>query len=261
MSLKYTLLSLLCLLLIDSIISHEYEVVKKYGKETTYNKYIFIETSGFDTGDKIYISITNHNGYDNSRILYKFLEKIDDISNIDEIPALSYRDYSSRSQESTSYGYYDETFNYKIKKDDSNGNYLFLKFDFNPPVTVENTKNDATVIIIISVVVCVVVIAIFITVFCCCCRRCKNTQTYGTVAYPVTTVGYEVSTPPYGGQIAAVPVAQPVVQGDPQPVMNVQPYDGNYPQNQAYLYNQGEQLNQNIQIPQGSDNRISDKPY
>ena len=144
---------------------------------------------------------------------------------------------------------------------DKDSRYLFLKFDFNPPVTVENTKNDATVIIIISVVVCVVVIAIFITVFCCCCRRCKNTQTYGTVAYPVTTVGYEVSTPPYGGQIAAVPVAQPVVQGAPQPVMNVQPYDGNYPQNQAYLYNQGGQLNQNIQIPQGSDNRISDKPY
>ena len=68
MSLKYTLLSLLCLLLIDSIISHDYEVVKKYGKETTYNKYIFIDTSEFDTGDKIYISITNHNGYDNSRI-------------------------------------------------------------------------------------------------------------------------------------------------------------------------------------------------
>ena len=219
MSSKYPFLLVLSFLFIELISS--LEIIEKYGKKETNNKYIFLETNDFDNGDKIYISITGHNGYDTSRISYKFFENIDDITdaNVGSIEVTSTAEKSSSSQEDTNEGYYTETFDYKIKKNDKQGNYFFLKFEFNPPVTVENTKESNKVIIIVCVVVSVVIIAVVVIILIWHCRRCKNAQTYVDDGNPVNT-GYVPN--PSGEQ----PEFKPV-----QPVMNAQPYDANSPPN------------------------------
>ena len=215
MSSKYPFLLVLSLLFIELISS--LEIIEKYGKKETNNKYIFLEIKDFDNGDKIYISITGYNGYDTSRISYKFFENIDDISdaNLGSIEVTSTAEKSSSSQEDTNEGYYIETFDYKIKKNDKQGNYLFLKFEFNPPVTVENTKESNKVIIIVCVVVSVVIIAVEGVILILHCRRCKNAQTYVDDGNPLNN-GYVAN--PSGAQ----PEFKPV-----QPVMNAQPYNAN----------------------------------
>ena len=191
--------------------------MKNIWKKETNNKYIFLETKDFDNGDKIYISITGHNGYDTSRISYKFFENIDVITdaNLGSIEVTSTAEKSSSSQEDTNERYYIETFDYKIKKNDKQGNYLFLKFEFNPPVTVENTKESNKVIIIVCVVVSVVIIAVVVIILILHCRRCKNAQTYVDDGNPLNN-GYVAN--PSGAQ----PEFKPV-----QPVMNAQPYNAN----------------------------------
>ena len=57
----FTLISLSIITITSSV-----EIIPKYGKKTTYNSYIYLDVSGFDTGDKIYISITT-TSYANSR--------------------------------------------------------------------------------------------------------------------------------------------------------------------------------------------------
>ena len=192
----FTLISLSIITITSSV-----EIIPKYGKKTTYNSYIYLDVSGFDTGDKIYISITT-TSYANSRLDYAFCQ------NIDTCSSSTLRYVYESSSTSDSYDY-EETFNYKIKKDIS-ANYLYMKYYFYPPVTIENTEDDVSIaIIIISVVCSVVFLVIIIVLIICCCRRCHRARTYGTVPYPITT-GYGVS--PYA--------VQPVVQ----PVVSVQPY-------------------------------------
>ena len=195
----FTLISLS----IITITSSSVEIIPKYGKKTTYNTYIYLDVSGFDTGDKIYISITT-TSYANSRLDYAFCQNTDTSCSSSTLRSV----YESSSSTTDAY-YYEETFNYKIKKDIS-ANYLYMKYYFYPPVTIENTEDDVSIaIIIISVVCSVVFLVIIIVLIICCCRRCHRARTYGTVPYPITT-GYGVS--PY--------VVQPVVQ----PVVSVQPY-------------------------------------
>ena len=210
-------------------INTTHEIIKKYGKMVTNNKYIFLDTSNFDKGDKIYITISNHDGYDTSTINYKFFENIDNV-HVNSIESLSTVRHSSKSYEDTTYGYTIEIFDYKIKKEDKNGNYLYLKFDFNPPVTVENTKGSNSTTIIIVVVIGVVVIAAFIIIMIIYCRRCKNNQAYENGANPAN-IGYQVS--PYASQPVGVTI---------QPVVNVQPYE----QNQNYKANPNGEYNQGL---------------
>jgi hypothetical protein len=118
-----------------------------------------------------------------------------------------------------------------------------MKYKFDPPVTVENTEDDATkTLIIIVVVVGVVVLAVIIIIIVCCCRRCRRTAAYGTVVYPVNA-GYGISPYAVGVQpVTPVAVVQPVMQ----PVVNVpQPY-----------YNANAQYNEISPAPISSDVRI-----
>ena len=203
MSNKFIIFFTLISLSIITITSSSVEIIPKYGKKTTYNSYIYLDVSGFDTGDKIYISITT-TSYANSRLDYAFCQNTDTSCTSSTLRSV----YESSSSTTDAY-YYEETFNYKIKKDTS-ANYLYMKYNFPPPVTIENTEDDVSIAIIIIAVVCsVVFLAIIIVIIICCCRRCHRARTYGTVPYPITT-GYGVS--PYA--------VQPVVQ----PVVTVQPY-------------------------------------
>lgn len=239
---KYTIFFFLNILILKEVISEE--IISKYGKKTTYNHYIYLDTSEFAKGDKIYISITTNFEYFFSPTLdCAFYENLNDRT------ARTFPVYYSSSSYVSSYTYYEETYNYKIEKTEENGNYLYIEHPFDPPVTIENTEKDAsTTIIIVVVVVSFIVIVVFIIVIVCVCRRCRSTAAYGAgVVYP-TPVAYGVS--PYE-------VQPPIVM---QPVVNVQPYGSTPIADPNYAYPPNVQNNQNIQgapDEQGSEYRMA----
>lgn len=209
--------SLICLSLISKISSQE--IIPKYGKKRTNNNYIYLDVSGFDDGEKIYISIT----VDTTLYYRSSMLSCGFCTDIDGCFTTKYVEPSSSSSTST-FGVEETTYNYKIKKDNSKAKYLYMTYNFDPPVTVENTENDATkTLIIVTVVVGVVVLAVIIVIIVCCCRRCRRTAAYGTVPYPVAP-GYGFSPYAYGAQpVAPVAVVQPVMQpavNAPQPYYN-----------------------------------------
>ena len=204
-------------------------IIPKYGKKTinSEEELAFLEISDFDSGEKIYISITPNSG--SSFITKLYFQFCDSTNGINKYLKDRFVDYSSSS---SSLGEY--TYNYKIKKDSSNAKYLYLDSSLPYPITIENTKNDTSVVIIIIIVVVFVVLVVVIIIIICCCRRCRPKR-YGVVPYPG----------PYGVQ-PVVPVVQPVVQPVMQPVRIPQPYDYNP------LYNQ---YNQAAQASIGTDVR------
>jgi len=232
MSTKSIIFFSLIILSIISRVSSGIVIIPKYGKKTisSSTEEPFLEVSDFDSGDKIYISITTSYSSYRTSLYYKFC---DSTSGISLSSALSWVDYSSSS---SSFG--EHTYNYKIKKDSSNAKYLYLKSQLDFPITIENTEDDSSVTIIIIIVVVFVVFVAAIIIIICCCRRCRARR-LGVVPYQ-GTVGYGVT--PYSVQ----PVV-PVVQSAVQPVGIAQPYYNVNPQ-----YNQ---YNQVAQAPMGSDIR------
>ena len=231
MSTKSIIFFSLIILSIISRVSSGIVIIPKYGKKTisSSNDHPFLEVSDFDSGDKIYISITSsYTGTYSKRLEYKFCDSTSVIPS-----ALYWVDHSSSS---SSFG--EDTYNYKIKKDSSNAKYLYLDSHLPYPLTIENTEDDSSVTIIIIIVVVFVVFVAAIIIIICCCRRCRARR-LGVVPYP-GTVGYGVT--PYSVQ----PVV-PVVQSAVQPVGIAQPYYNVNPQ-----YNQ---YNQVAQAPMGSDIR------
>ena len=233
MSTKSIIFFSLIILSIISRVSSGIVIIPKYGKKTISlsSEEPFLEVSDFDSGDKIYISITtSYSSYSTTTSLYY---KFCDSTGISSSSASSWVAYSSSS---SSFG--EHTYNYKIKKDSSNAKYLYLHSLLPLPITIENTEDDASVTIIIIIVVVFVVLVAAIIIIICCCRRCRARR-LGVVPYP-GTVGYGVT--PYSVQ----PVV-PVVQSAVQPVGIAQPYYNVNPQ-----YNQ---YNQVAQAPMGSDIR------
>ena len=259
MSRNFMIILLLSSLYISGVVSATYDVIPKYGeKKTSGLRYAVLDTSGFEVGDEIYISVTAYyrcnNYYD---LYYRFYETIEGKS------SLSYSDsvYYSSISYTESFNSYEETINYKIKKQKSNDNFLYMESKCSPPLYFENTESDTTkVILIVSIVVSIVVLAIIITVVVCMCRRCKRNAAYGAVAYN-QPIGYSVS--PYAAQpVVGVNVVQPMHPVQPmqavQPVMNAQPYT-NYAPNQNYNQNVNNQDVQYSSITPGqaSDNRMN----
>ena len=226
--------SLISLSIITEILSSitENVIIPKYGKKKIYDyQNAFLDVSGFDSGEKIYISITtsSYSHSYNTRLGYAFYINTN---------GLSFSTTNTIYESSSTSTNAEETYNYKIKKGSSNFNYLYLSSSLHYPITIENTEDDAsTTVIIIVVVVSVVVIVATIIIIICCCRRCRARR-YATVPYP-STVGYGVSA--FGMQ-PVIPVAQPVVQ----PVGVAQPY-----------YNPSPQYNQVSPAPIGSDVRVN----
>lgn len=249
---QYSFHLFLIILLFNEVVS--YEVIPKYGSIETYDKKVFLDTSGFNVGDKIYISITSYSEYNFDTFLrVGFYESIDDkdINSFRGDEEISYSTYSSKS----TYTSYEETYNYKIEKNKENGNYLYMEYYLHTPVKIENTENDSSeIIIILSVIFSVIFITVIIVIIICCCRRCRRTAAYpvGTSLYP-SSLAYGVS--PY--------VPQPGIVM--QPVVNVQPYDNGYVPDPNYAYPQSPQYNQNVKydqsgvIGEGSESRMDDK--
>ena len=229
MSTKSIIFFSLIILSIISRVSSGIVIIPKYGKKTIDSgDSAFLEVSDFDSGDKIYISITtSYSSYSTTTSLYY---KFCDSTGISSSSASSWVAYSSSS---SSFG--EHTYNYKIKKDSSNAKYLYLHSLLPLPITIENTEDDSSVTIIIIIVVVFVVFVAAIIIIICCCRRCRARR-LKAVPYP-GPVGYGVS--PYSVQ----PVV-PVVQSAMQPVGISQPYYNVNPQ-----YNQ---YNQVAPVPMGS---------
>jgi len=226
MSLKLQFILVLNLLFAGGVVS--IEVMSKYSSKTVYSNSIFLDISGFDIEETIYISVsTDYPCYYNN-LHYKFYINTQDYRSSDSLSSVSYSSSVSTSNE--------ETYNYRIEKESGGYNYLYMKSDCTPPLVFENTEDDnTTVIIIIVVVVFAVFIAALITIIVCCCRRCRRASVYGTVPYPVAPITPVYGVTPYVSQpVVAVGGVQPI-----QPIVNVQPYGVNGP------YNQNQNINQN----------------
>ena len=242
MWLKFYYIFFLSLLINNGVYS--FEVLSKFGTKETLNDYIFLNVSEFEVDQKIYISLTTY-GYCSNYLDYGFYANLDD----NDMYFYQTSDsvyYTSRTSVST-YGSYKSTYNFKIKKDSSQSNYLYLQFNCDPPVTVENTeKNASSAVVIISVIISFVACVGLIVLVIYCCRRHRRAYSYGT-PYPVS---YGVS--PYNIQ-PVIPM-QPMTPLQPYPPMqpvNVAPYNQYVPQNPGY--------NRGNPIPQGSES-LRDKP-
>ena len=240
---KLEFILFLNLLLIKGIIS--YQIIEKYDSEKTSNNYIVLKTSEFDIGDYIYISVTTNYACYDTYLYYDFY------ASINEKETLTYSDsvdYSSVTRIS-SYNSFKETYSYKLKKQNSYENYLYLESNCRAPLVFENTENSGETVIIIAIVISIIGFAIIIAIIVCCCKKCKRYRVYGTVPAPITPV-YQVS--PY--------VIQPGVGGVMiQPVVNVQPYGVNYIQTPNYaqnINNQYVQYNSTNPVQTTSDYRM-----
>ena len=237
-------------MLLTGVIS--YDVINKYGsKKIESTNSVFLDISGFNVDEKIYITLTIYYDCSYPFLLYKFYKNPEDYRPEDH---LSQIDSSSSSYETVA-GNYKEKLNFKFKKSSNEYKYLFMQSSCEPPLNFENTKDEGNNTTIIVAVVCSIVgFILIIIIIVCICRRCK--RRYGAVPYPVAPV-YGVS--PYA--------AQPVMgMGMMQPVMNVQPYGANvnYPQNlnvnQKYsktYNNQSSKYNLVNLNPPGSDLRLN----
>ena len=265
MSLKLGIIFALNLLFMNSVLS--YDIISKYGSKKVYGlNYVFLDVSGFDVDETIYISVTRYYMCYNYNLYYKFYESTNGYSSGDYLMPTY---YTSNSYVST-YNSYEEKFNYEIDKPSSNYKYALLKCECNPPIYFENTEDGgiSTVVIIIIVICLIIFIAVIITIIVYCCRRCKR-AVYNRVPIPVTPA-YGVS--PYGVQpVVGVGMVQPVTTVQPygvnanyipnqnvnqnyNPTYNNQNLDQNYTPN----YNNGNvQYNSAAPVQQGSEVRIN----
>ena len=238
MSLKFRIIFVLNILFMNVVLS--IDVMNKYGTKYSSTGVVFLDVSGFNSGDKIYITAKTYHICTYTNLYYKFCESTSDYINPS---SLSYTYYTSYSSKNT-YNSYEEKYNYDIKKPGSEYKYLYLESQCDPPITFENTEDDggsSTVVIIVAVICSLIALAIIITIIVYCCRWCKR-AVYNRVPIPVTPA-YGVS--PYG--------VQPVVGvGMVQPITTVQPYgvNANYIPNQNVNQNynptyNNQNLNQN----------------
>ena len=259
MSINLRTIFILNLLFMSSILS--IETLNKYGSTSSLSGTIYLDVSGFDDGETIYISTTVYYNCHNELLYYRFYE-----SNSNTAPSATTPVSWKSSSYTETYNSYEEKFNYEIQKQSGGYKYLYLQSNCFPPIYFENTEEgDSTVAIILAVVFSIIAIAIIITIIVCCCRRCKRARVYGTVPYPVTPV-----TPVYGVSPYA---AQPVISvGSVQPIMNMhavqpmQPYGANpnytpspnVNQNYNQVNNNPDvQYNSAAPVPPGSDVRIN----
>ena len=137
------------------------ETIKKYTKKTINDNEALLHLYNFNSGEKIYISITTSQESADTKLYYKFYTHIIGVNSFSYEKSI---DFSSKS-----YSYGDYTYNYKLKKEISNANYLYMSYKFTPPVTIENTKDDASITVYIYIVIsCIVFIVIVISIIVCC---------------------------------------------------------------------------------------------
>ena len=164
MSLKLRTIFVLNLLFMSSVLS--VGVMNKYGTATSYTGDIYLDVSGFDDGEKIYISVTTSYCVI-TNLQYRFYESTSSSNSLTNLFSVSY----TSSSYTDTYNSYEEEYNYKIEKQSGGYKYLYLKSSCNCPIYFENTEEgDSTVAIIIAVVFSVIAIAIIITIIVCCCK-------------------------------------------------------------------------------------------
>ena len=189
-------------------------ILGKYGKIHTSSGFVIFDSGSFSNGKKMYFTLSSPGGcYGNlNTIDYKYVSTTSGLSYSTLTTFIVYKD----GQSTTTYnGYITSVKSYfTIKKkesefEDTNGEYLFLKFNCDD-VSIENTKESgAKKATMIAIIVTVIFVVIFVglTIICCylrrkrmLARRAMMVNTPGMVpSYGVSPYG---ATPYYGQQPA-----------------------------------------------------------
>ncbi len=196
MKYKYAFLFYLSFILIKIAISHE--IIPKYGEKKTYENSIFLDVSDFDEGKHIFITIDSDDYRDDKTIYYEFYETIDGISEFKATNEIKGKEFRNMY--------------YKITKTNADAKYLYLKYNFELPVTIENTrKNNFVVkIVVLSVVGFIVLLAIIIPIIVCSCLCCRKNKT--VVVVPAAG--------PTSQEMALFPSQKGPIVPDVQPQLN-----------------------------------------
>ena len=88
MSLKLRTIFIFNILLMSSVLSQE--IMSKYGSKKSYTGDVFLDVSGFNSGDKIYITVTTHDYCYNTYLEYKFYASFTDHSSYNSLSQVSY---------------------------------------------------------------------------------------------------------------------------------------------------------------------------
>ena len=196
MKYKYAFLFYLSFIFIKTVIS--YEIMSKFEEKKTYESSIFLDVSDFEEGDHIHISIDTDD-YTSSRTLYyEFYETIDGISVFS----------ATNSVEGKKFG----NIYYSIEKTKGNAKYLYLKYDFDLPITIDNTRDNNFIakIVILSTAGFIVLLAIIIPIIVCSCMCCRKNKT--VVVIPAAN--------PTSQEMALFPSQEDPVVPDVQPQLN-----------------------------------------
>ena len=154
----------------SSVSTSNDDILKKYGtiKSSGADGGVIMDTSGFKTGDKIYLKISARTFYDN----YLYYEFFDNLRTYN--PSSYYEDYDYVYNSKTDHDFDSglTTHYYTIKKSKNvlykqSGKYLAIYFDCGGIVYIENTKEDqgklstgakVAIILVIAVVILVIVL-------------------------------------------------------------------------------------------------------
>jgi len=138
MSLKFRIIFILNILLMNAVLS--FDVMDKYGRKYSSTGEVFLDISGFNSGDKIYITAKTIYICTFTNLHYKFCESTSDDISPDSLFYTYYTSYSTKD----TYSSYEEKYNYEIKKAGNEYKYLYLKSRCYPPITFENTEDDGS---------------------------------------------------------------------------------------------------------------------
>ena len=109
MSINLRTIFILNLLFMSSILS--IETLNKYGSTSSLSGTIYLDVSGFDDGETIYISTTVYYNCHNELLYYRFYE-----SNSNTAPSATTPVSWKSSSYTETYNSYEEKFNYEIQK-------------------------------------------------------------------------------------------------------------------------------------------------
>lgn len=196
------------------------EILNKYGKIYTRKGYVVFDSSSFSNGDKMYFTLSTDGYcvYNLDILYYNYLSSTNtiDMQTI-STPYWVRRDSSSTTTVNGYVTSFSAYFTIQKKEEqfgDSNGNYLYLEFNCNSHVEIENTEESGTTNIVIGLIIAFVVffvIMVIIIIVCCICRRKRMAarrammsnnvamaQAYGVSPYGVTPIyGQQVMMQPY----------------------------------------------------------------
>ena len=157
------------ILLIKEIKSYEEEILNKFGSIKTKYSSMILNTSEFERGDDIYITLESELNCDNY-IRYQFYDDINEIYN--QTSDLKFNLRAESSSVTNILGKKTHlSFYYTINKnreslDNSNGNILYFEFKCEGEVEIKNSKTNPSIYFLIIGILIVIIFFIFFCFMC-----------------------------------------------------------------------------------------------